>query len=100
VRVHAWLELLVPPQSVLALLHVALGVLALATRARVLRRYAAVAAALQAMFVLGGLRLTRAPRLVYRALVHTPVLVAQKLGILARLLVKGAPRSWERTPRG
>lgn len=99
VPVHAWFELLIPPQSVLALLHVAFGLLAVATPARALRRWATVAAALQAVFVLGGLRLTRAPRLVYRTLVHAPVLVAQKLGILSRLVVKGAPRSWERTPR-
>jgi cellulose synthase/poly-beta-1,6-N-acetylglucosamine synthase-like glycosyltransferase len=99
VRLHAWFELLVPPQSVLALLHVAFGLLAVAARGRRRRRLAALAAACQAIFVLGGLRVTRAPRSVYRALAHAPVLVVQKIQILSRLAVKGAPRSWERTAR-
>lgn len=99
VRLHAWLELLVPPQSLLALMHVGLGGLALAVRSRAGRRIVALDAALQAAFVLGGLRLTRAPAPVYRALVGAPLLVAQKLRILGRLVVKGVPKGWERTPR-
>jgi len=99
VRLHAWLELLVPPQSLLALLHIAFGALALASRSRLARRVAAVDAALQAVFVLGGLRVTRAPAVVYRALGEAPALVAQKLRILSRVLVKGAPNAWERTAR-
>jgi cellulose synthase/poly-beta-1,6-N-acetylglucosamine synthase-like glycosyltransferase len=99
VRLHAWMELLVPPQSVLALAHVLLGVGALASRSRAARRIAALDAAMQAIFVVGGLRVVRAPATVYRALVAAPVLVVQKLGILGRLAVKGAPRTWERTER-
>jgi hypothetical protein len=99
VRLHAWLELLVPPQSLLALGHAGLGVIAVAARSPLARRIAALDAALQAVFVLGGLRLTRAPAPVYRALGAAPLLVVQKLGILGRLLARGAPRTWERTPR-
>jgi glycosyltransferase involved in cell wall biosynthesis len=99
VRLHAWLELLVPPQSVLVLMHLGFGVLAVATRAPWLRRLAALDATLQTVFVLGGLRLTRAPRSVYRALFGAPLLIAQKIRLLSGLLVKGAPRTWERTPR-
>jgi hypothetical protein len=99
VRLHAWLELLVAPQSVLVLLHLGFGVLALVARARWLRRLAVLDGALQTAFVLGGLRLTRAPRSVYRALLGAPVLIVQKVCLLSGLLVKGAPRTWERTPR-
>jgi 1,2-diacylglycerol 3-beta-glucosyltransferase len=99
VRLHAWLELLVPPQSILALMHVAFGALAAAGRRPAWRRLAALDAALQAAFVLGGLRVTRAPASAYRALAAAPVLAAQKLGIVGRLAVRGAPRTWERTAR-
>jgi hypothetical protein len=99
VRLHAWFELLVAPQSMLVLLHLGFGVTALVARTRWLRRLAALDGALQAVFVLGGLRLTRAPRSVYRALVGAPVLIVQKVRLLSGLLVKGAPRTWERTPR-
>jgi glycosyltransferase involved in cell wall biosynthesis len=99
VRLHAWLELLVPPQSLLALMHLGIGALALATRSRTARRVAALDAGLQAAFVLGGLRLTRAPAPVYRALGAAPLLIVQKLRVVARLLVKRGPRTWERTVR-
>jgi hypothetical protein len=91
--------MLVPPQSLLALLHVALGGLALGARSRQARSIAALDALLQAAFVLGGLRLVRAPTSVYRALAAAPVLVVQKLGIVGCLLARGAPRTWERTER-
>ena len=99
VRLHAWLELLVPPQTMLALAHVAFGALAGLSRSRTARRVALLDGALQAAFVLGGLRLAQAPSSVYRALAGAPLLVVQKLGIFGRLLVRGAPRTWERTAR-
>jgi hypothetical protein len=99
VRLHAWAELLVPPQSLLALLHVLFAGLAVASRSRGARRLAGLDAVLQATFVIGGLRLTRAPASVYAALAAAPVLVIQKLGILGRLLARGAPQTWERTER-
>jgi cellulose synthase/poly-beta-1,6-N-acetylglucosamine synthase-like glycosyltransferase len=99
VRLHAWMELLVPPQSVLALAHVLLGGGAIALRSRSLRRIAVLDTGLQTIFVIGGLRVVRAPVAVYRALAAAPVLVVQKLGILYRLAVKGAPQTWDRTER-
>jgi 1,2-diacylglycerol 3-beta-glucosyltransferase len=99
VRLHAWLELLVPPQSLLALLHVVLGALAVVTRSRAMRWLAVLDGGLQATFVLGGLRLVRAPAPVYRALAAAPVLVVEKLRVVSRLAARGAPRQWERTAR-
>lgn len=99
VRLHAWLELLIPPQSLLALGHLVLGVLALGSRWRVARRVAALDVGLQTVFVLGGLHITRAPAVVYRALAGAPGLILQKLGIAGRLMVSGAPPTWERTQR-
>jgi hypothetical protein len=99
VALHAWLELLVPPQTLLALAHVLFGALAAVARARRLRRLAVVAGALQAVYVIGGLRAVRAPAAVYRALAAAPVLVIQKLALVARLTARGAPRTWERTAR-
>jgi 1,2-diacylglycerol 3-beta-glucosyltransferase len=99
VCLHAWLELLVPPQSLLAFAHVVATATALATGSRSHRRVAVLDAALQGAFVIGGLRLASAPASVYRALVAAPILVAQKLGILGRLAASGRPRTWERTER-
>jgi hypothetical protein len=99
VRLHAWAEMLVPPQSLLALLHAALGALAFAGRSRGAQRIAMLDAFLQTAFVFGGLRLTRAPAPVYRALIGTPGLVVQKVGIFRGLGARGAPRTWERTER-
>jgi 1,2-diacylglycerol 3-beta-glucosyltransferase len=99
VRLHAWLELLVPPQTLLALAHCAFGALALASRSPALRRLAVLGAALQAAFVLGGLRLAQAPAAVYRALGAAPALVVQKLVVVGGLAARGAPREWERTAR-
>jgi hypothetical protein len=99
VRLHAWLELLVPPQTMLGLAHVGFGALAALSGWRAARRVALLDGALQATFVLGGLRLTHAPSSVYRALVAAPLLALQKLAILGRLVVRGAPRTWERTAR-
>jgi 1,2-diacylglycerol 3-beta-glucosyltransferase len=99
VRLHAWLELLVPPQSMLALLHVVLGAGAVVTRSRAMRRVAVLDGGLQAAFVLGGLRLVGAPAPVYRALAAAPLLVVDKLRVLSRLAARGAPREWQRTAR-
>jgi cellulose synthase/poly-beta-1,6-N-acetylglucosamine synthase-like glycosyltransferase len=89
----------IPPQALLGVLHVAGTGLALASGRGTLRRFAAVEAGAQAVFVLGGLMLTRAPRAVYRALFAAPLLMAQKIGLFAHLAVRGAPTEWERTAR-
>jgi len=99
VRIHAGLEPLVPPQSLLALAHVGLAALSALVRSVTARRLAALNIAMQTLFILGGLRLTQAPRGVYAGLLAAPLLVARKLRLLGGLLVRGAPRSWERTAR-
>jgi len=99
VRIHAGLECLVPPQSVLAL-----GGLGGALLGAALRRPRLLALSLltlggQTAFVLGGLRLVRAPASVYRALLTAPVLIASKLALYLRLARGRGPSGWVRTER-
>jgi 1,2-diacylglycerol 3-beta-glucosyltransferase len=99
VRLHTGLESLVPPQSLIT----AAGLGSLATRLLLgPRRLALVSAASlagQAVFVLGGLRLVRAPATVYRALLVAPALIASKSLLYARLLRGRGPQGWIRTER-
>jgi len=97
VQLHAALEPLVPPQSLLLVAHVA-GAIIAAPSPR-LRRLAAINIVAQATFVLGGLALVHAPPLVWLALLSTPKLVASKLSVYATLLRHGPPRVWVRTLR-
>jgi 1,2-diacylglycerol 3-beta-glucosyltransferase len=100
IRLHAALECLVPPQSVIALGNLG-GVLAgAALRSRRLLALSLLGTLAQSAFVLGGLRLVRAPACVYRALLTAPVLVANKLALYARLLLGKGPTAWVRTERG
>ena len=98
VRVHAAFELLVPPQSILAMLHGAVVVLGPLAGRRALSVGLAELAA-QAVFVLGGLRVAGAPREFYRALAGAPALIAQKLRVFGGMARTGAPKEWERTAR-
>jgi hypothetical protein len=93
VRLHAALEPLVPPQSVLLALNAA-GLVSARTR-----RLAFANLLAQAAFVVGGLVVMRAPAPVWRALAFTPVFAAHKLGLLARLAVGRGPTRWQRTER-
>jgi cellulose synthase/poly-beta-1,6-N-acetylglucosamine synthase-like glycosyltransferase len=99
VRLHAGLEWLVPPQSLLA----ALGLAAAGARLGVgpRRRSLVSAAGLigQAVFVIGGLRLAGAPRSVYRALAGAPRMIVAKTLLYLRLLAGRGPKSWVRTER-
>jgi GT2 family glycosyltransferase len=98
-RLHAGLECLVPPQSVIAIgnLGSALaGLLLGSRRLLVLSLFTAVA---QGTFVLAGLRLVRAPAYVYRALLSAPALVVNKIGLYGRLLSGRGPTAWVRTVR-
>jgi hypothetical protein len=88
-QLHAAVELLVPPQSLL----LAAGAAGLVPRAT--RRRALAALAGQTAFILGGLVLVRAPAPVWRALAWAPVLAADKLVLLAR----PTPRRWNDQPR-
>ncbi len=99
IRFHAGAECLVPPQSVIALGGaVGTGIGALARDRRLLGLSLATLLG-QTAFVLGGLRLVRAPATVYRALLSAPLLVASKLALYARLLSGRGPQGWVRTRR-
>ena len=97
-RLHAALEPLVPPQSVLLAANAASAALALRGSRR-LRWAGAANLAGQVGFVAGGLALARAPRAAWRALAFAPVLAAWKLVLLSRLWLGGTPRDWVRTSR-
>jgi cellulose synthase/poly-beta-1,6-N-acetylglucosamine synthase-like glycosyltransferase len=99
VRLHTGLECLVPPQSLIAA--AGLGSLAarllLGPRRHALRSLTSLAG--QAVFVLGGLRLVRAPSVVYRALAIAPALIVSKSLLYVRLLRGRGPQTWVRTER-
>jgi 1,2-diacylglycerol 3-beta-glucosyltransferase len=99
VRLHAGLECLVPPQSLISA--GSLASIALATLAGSRRLFALSLLTLlgQFAFVLGGLRLVRAPTHVYRALAVAPVLIVSKSLLYARLLRGRGPTSWVRAGR-
>jgi hypothetical protein len=98
VRVHAALEPLVPPQSLLLAAN-ALGCLLALRAGPATRRVALGNLGAQAMFVAGGLAVVRAPAAVWRALAFAPALVAWRLGLLAKLWLGQGPTSWVRTER-
>jgi 1,2-diacylglycerol 3-beta-glucosyltransferase len=99
VRVHAGLELLVPPQSLLAGATVASGGAALALRRRGPRRVAGALAAAQVVFVAGGMRRAGAPPAAWRGLAMAPALVVRKAILYARIAAGRGPREWVRTER-
>jgi 1,2-diacylglycerol 3-beta-glucosyltransferase len=90
-QLHAALEPLVPPQSLLLAAN-----LAAALRGG---RLAACNLAAQVAFVAGGLALVRAPAAVWRSLACAPALVAWKLALLVRLWAGQGPTQWIRTER-
>jgi hypothetical protein len=97
--VHAAVEGVVPPQSALAATVAVLTATGATMRNPTVTRLGLACAAGQALHVLGGLWLVRAPGAVYRALASAPLLVAWKLLLYARMLAGRVPRSWERTTR-
>jgi hypothetical protein len=99
VRVHAGLECLVPPQSLIAAGSVASAAAGLLLGSRRLLALSAATLAGQSIFVLAGLRLVRAPAAVYRALLLAPALVLGKVTLYARLLRGRGPTAWVRTER-
>jgi 1,2-diacylglycerol 3-beta-glucosyltransferase len=98
-RLHAGLECLVPPQSVIAIGNLGSALAGLLLGSRRLLALSLFTAAAQGAFVLGGLRLVRAPAYVYRALLSAPALVLSKLGLYGRLLSGRGPTAWVRTER-
>jgi hypothetical protein len=99
VRLHAGLECLVPPQSLIAAGSVGSAVAALLLGSRRLLVMSLATLAAQSTFVLAGLRLVRAPAAVYRALLLAPALVLGKVALYARLLMGRGPTAWVRTER-
>lgn len=99
VRLHAGLECLVPPQSLIAAGSSSSALAGLLLGRRRLLALSLATLAAQLAFVLGGLRLVRAPAQVYRALLTAPALIATKLAIYGRLLRGRGPTSWVRTER-
>jgi 1,2-diacylglycerol 3-beta-glucosyltransferase len=99
VRIHAGLECLVPPQSVIALGGLAGVALGAGGRRPRLLALSLLTLGGQTAFVLGGLRLVRAPASVYRALLMAPVLIVNKLALYARLAGGRGPSGWVRTER-
>jgi hypothetical protein len=99
VRVHAGLELLVPPQSLLAGATGAIGGAALALGRPGPRRLAGAMAAAQVVFVAGGMRRAGAPRAAWRGLALAPALVVRKAILYARIAAGRGPREWVRTER-
>lgn len=97
-QLHAALEPLLPPQSLLLAANGAGCLLALRA-GRAVRGMALANLAAQATFVVGGLAFVRAPAPVWRALVCAPALAAWKLQLLAKLWLGRGPTSWVRTDR-
>lgn len=97
-RLHAALDLVVPPQAVVSALWMAGLTGGVVTRAASLRRLALRAAIAQGAYVILGLWLARAPLSVWRALPVAPVLVARRLGQFVRI-VGDPPQDWQRTER-
>jgi 1,2-diacylglycerol 3-beta-glucosyltransferase len=99
VRLHAGLELLVLPQSLLAGATAASGAAALALRRPAPRRMAAALALAQLAFVVGGMRRADAPPAAWRGLAMAPALVVRKAILYARIAAGHGPREWVRTER-
>jgi hypothetical protein len=99
VRLHAGLEPLVPPQSVL-LAASAGAVAAVGLKRPAMRRLAVLELASHAVFVTGGLALVKAPAPVWQALAAAPLFALWRIRLLLRLWVKRAPAQWVKLERG
>ncbi len=99
VRLHAALELLILPQSLLLAGTTLSAALAVGLRSRTVTAFAAVNLIGQAYYIVGGLRLVQAPAAAYRALVMAPLLMIWKVGLYMRVVAGRGPRSWVRTRR-
>ena len=99
VRLHAGLENLVPPQSLIAAGSTASALAGALLGSRRLIALSAATLAAQISFVLAGLWFVRAPLAVYRALLCAPALIATKVALYVRLLRGRGPTTWVRTER-
>lgn len=98
-RLHAAIEQLVPPQTALAAANALLLALAATLRRRRAWRVGLGTMAAQSAYVLVGLRVAQAPRIVYRSLLCAPGLVAAKLSIFTRIGAGRGATDWVRTER-
>jgi hypothetical protein len=99
VRLHAGLEPLVPPQSVLFAASV--GAAGMGGFGRPwARRLAVLELASYAVFVTGGLALAKAPAPVWRALLVAPGFALWKIRLLLKLWLSRAPARWVKLERG
>jgi cellulose synthase/poly-beta-1,6-N-acetylglucosamine synthase-like glycosyltransferase len=99
VRLHAGLEVLLPPQSLLAVCNLACLTSGLLLRSKRLAFLSWTSVMAQGLFVVLGLRLVGAPPQVYRAFRAVPILATRKLLLYAKILTGGGPRIWVRTAR-
>ncbi len=99
VRLHAGLECLVPPQSLIGAGSTMSALAGLVLRSRRLASLSLLTLLAQLAFVVVGLRLVRAPARVYRALLFAPVLATNKAMLYTRLLRGRGPTAWVRTER-
>lgn len=97
--VHAGMEPVVPPQSLLLAGNAALAAIGAVTRSRRVCRIASVNLLGQLTYVLGGLIFVRAPLVVYRALLMAPLLAAWKVTLCVRVAVGRGPKGWVPTRR-
>lgn len=98
----AAVEHLIPPFSILAALSLLLAPLAwfIPGRSRPARRLLALFTLVgQALYVLAGLRLTRAPASLYRALFYAPFFLLWKVWLYIRVWLGERQTVWTRTAR-
>jgi 1,2-diacylglycerol 3-beta-glucosyltransferase len=97
--IHAALELLVPPQTLLAVTGLSALATGLVLRAPAPRRLGWFVLVGQAAYVVGGLRLIDAPPAAYQALPRAPGLIARRVVQHALILSGRGSRAWVRTDR-
>lgn len=99
-RLHAAVERLVPPQTLLLAASMGAGLAAIGLRARPAAGLAAVTVAGQAGYVVVGLRVAGAPPAVRRVVRRGPLLALRKLTIFGRIAIGRGAGAWVRTQRG
>ena len=99
VRLHAGLELLLPPQSLVAAGGAAALALGVLTGRRAATAVATAGLIAQVGAIAGALRLAGAPASVYRALGSAPLLIARKVRLYGEIAAGRGPQGWERTVR-
>jgi hypothetical protein len=97
VELDAALEPVLPPQSLLLALNLGAAAGAGLTGARRTSLVASGGVVVQALYVLGGLALIRAPASVWRAFATLPRFLVRRMGVLSE--AASGPSAWVRTPR-